>query len=117
MILDNELLSALKHFTTEFEISDESIGLEAIFEAGPGGGYLDKMHTVQYMRKERWHPEIWSRQMLQSWLAGGEKLDVDLARETALDVQVNSEAYAGLKESEALDILALIERARVELGC
>jgi trimethylamine--corrinoid protein Co-methyltransferase len=117
MILDNELLSALKHFTTEFEISDESIGLETIFEAGPGGGYLDKVHTVQYMRKERWHPEIWSRQMLQPWLAGGSKLDVDLAREIALDVKAKAVEYHGLDDSVERDILALIEKARVELGC
>ena len=117
MILDNELLSALKHFTTEFEISEESIGLDTIFEAGPGGGYLDKVHTVRYMRKERWHPEIWSRQMLQPWLAGGSKLDVDLAREIALDVKAKAVEYHGLAESVERDILALIEKARVELGC
>jgi trimethylamine--corrinoid protein Co-methyltransferase len=117
MILDNELLSALKHYTLELEFSEDSIGLDTIFEAGPGGGYLDKVHTVRYMRKERWHPEIWSRQMLQPWLAGGGKLDVDLAREIALDVQANAETYEGLKESEARDLLTLIEKARVELGC
>jgi trimethylamine:corrinoid methyltransferase-like protein len=115
MILDNEMLSALKHFTREFEVSQESIGLETIFEAGPGGGYLDKLHTVQYMRKERWQPEIWSRQMLQSWLAEGSKLDVDLAREVALDVKANMEPYQGLTETEENEILALIERARAEL--
>jgi len=117
MILDNELLSALKHFTTEFEITGESIGLETIFEAGPGGGYLDKLHTVQFMRKERWHPQIWSRQMLQSWLAGGSKIDVDLAREIALDVQANAVDYRGLDETAERDILGLIDRARRELGC
>jgi trimethylamine--corrinoid protein Co-methyltransferase len=116
MILDNEMLSALKHFTREFEVSAESIALETIFEAGPGGGYLDKLHTVQYMRKERWQPEIWSRQMLQSWMAGGSKLDVDLARETALEVQANLEPYQGLTETEEKDILNLIKRARVELN-
>jgi trimethylamine--corrinoid protein Co-methyltransferase len=117
MILDNELLSALKHYTLEFEVSEMSIGLETVFEAGPGGGYLDKIHTVQYMRKERWQPEIWSRQMLQPWLAGGSKLDVDLAGEIALDVAENAEPYQGLSETEEGDILNLIEQARVELGC
>ncbi len=117
MVLDNELLSALKHFTTGFEVSDASIGLETIFEAGPGGGYLDKLHTVQFMRKERWQPKIWSRTMLGPWLAGGSKLDVDLARELALEVQQTVEAFAGLAESEERAILRLIEQARAGLNC
>jgi trimethylamine:corrinoid methyltransferase-like protein len=117
MILDNELLSALKHYTIDLEISDASIGLETVFEAGPGGGYLDKHHTVQYMRKERWHPEIWSRQMLQPWLASGSKLDVDIAREIALNIQQNMEPYQGLSGTEEREILDLIEKARNELGC
>jgi hypothetical protein len=69
------------------------------------------------MRKERWQPEIWSRQMLQSWLAGGSKLDVDLAREIALEVAENSEPYQGLNQTEDADILKLVEKARVDLGC
>jgi len=117
MILDNELLSALKHFTTEFEVSEGSIGLDTILEAGPGGGYLDKVHTVQYMRRERWHPQIWSRQMLQPWLAGGSKLDVDLAREIALNVKAQMVDYHGLDDSVERDLLALIDKARSELGC
>jgi trimethylamine:corrinoid methyltransferase-like protein len=106
------MISALKHYTREFEVSQESIGLETIFEAGPGGGYLDKMHTVQYMRQERWQPEIWSRHMLQSWMAEGSKLDVDLARDIALNVQANLEPFPGLTETEEKDILALIDKAR-----
>jgi trimethylamine--corrinoid protein Co-methyltransferase len=115
MVLDNELLSALKHFTTEFEVSEASIGLDTIFEAGPGGGYLDKLHTVRFMRKERWQPQIWSRTMLGSWLAGGSKLDVDLARELALEVQQTTEPFAGLAESEERAILSLIQKARATL--
>jgi trimethylamine--corrinoid protein Co-methyltransferase len=117
LILDNEMVSALKHYTRAFEFSVDSIGLETIFEAGPGGGYLDKHHTVRYMRKERWHPEIWSRQMLQSWIAGGSKLDVDLAREIALDFMENMEPYPGLSQDQENDILGLIEKAREALNC
>jgi trimethylamine--corrinoid protein Co-methyltransferase len=117
MILDNELLGALDHYTTELEVSEASIGLETIFETGPGGGYLDKPHTVRYMRKERWQPKIWSRQMLQPWIAAGSKLDVDLARDIALDVWVNMQPYQGLSGSQDADILGLIERARQELAC
>jgi trimethylamine:corrinoid methyltransferase-like protein len=116
LILDNELVRALTHYTTELEVSEDSIGLETIFETGPGGSYLDKVHTVKYMRKERWQPEIWSRQMLQPWQAAGSKLDVDLAREIALDVWEHMEPYQGLSQTEESDLLKLIEEARKALA-
>ena len=116
MILDNELLSALKQFTKTFEISAESISLETIFEAGPGGGFLDKMHTARYFRNELWEPKIWSRTMVGPWQAAGGKLDVDLAREFALDVQKNKTGYRGLDDDLERDILRLIEKANQDLG-
>lgn len=116
MILDNEFLSALKHFTRSFEVSEDSIGLETIFEAGPGGGFIDKVHTARYFRTELWQPEIWARTMLGPWQSAGSKLDVDLAREIALEVQQNTEEYQGLETAVEADILALIEKANRELG-
>jgi len=116
MILDNELLSALKQFTKPFEVSEASISLETIFEAGPGGGFIDKMHTARYFRTELWQPEIWSRTMLGPWQAAGSKLDVDLARDIALDVHKNMTEYQGLDADLERDILALIDKANRDIG-
>ena len=87
MALDNEMLRALQHLARAFEVSDETIGLETIFEAGPGGHFLDKLHTVRHLRSEHWQPELWSRLMLRPWMEAGARLDVDRARAIALEVQ------------------------------
>jgi len=84
LILDHEFLSALAHMIKPFQVNEESIGLETILEAGPAGQYLDKEHTVKYLRGEHWQPKIWSREMLAPWLDGPQKLDVDKAREQAV---------------------------------
>jgi trimethylamine--corrinoid protein Co-methyltransferase len=115
MVLDNELISAMKRFTHDFEISPESIGLATILEAGPGGGYLDKTHTAQHFRKELWQPEIWSREMVNPWLAGDQKLDADKARDRVLDFQEKATPFEGLSEGQDKDILALINQARKNL--
>ena len=111
MVLDDELLSALKHFTHEFELSPETIGLETILEAGPGGHYLDKLHTVRYCREEHWQPVIWSREMLRPWLEKGGRLDVDKARQFVLDVQQREPEPSALSESLERELLRVINDA------
>ncbi len=111
MILDDEFLSALKRFTHEFQITEETIGLEAIIEAGPGGHFIDKDHTLRYFRDEHWQPTIWSRHMVRPWLEGGCRLDVDKARELALELRQHALEPVGTSESLEREILRVIERA------
>jgi trimethylamine:corrinoid methyltransferase-like protein len=116
MVLDDEMLSALKHLTREFEISEETVGLGTILEAGPGGQFLDKMHTARHFRREHWEPGIWSRHMLRPWLDAERQLDVDRARELALKVQAEVQqgglAPVGMPEGVEREVLGVIERAR-----
>ena len=115
MILDNEFLSALSHFCREFEVSEESLGLETILEAGPGGSYMDKEHTARRFRHEHWQPEIWSREMLAPWLAGPCKLDVDQARQQAIELMQKKEMGPGLPVTFENDLLKIIDHARQKL--
>ncbi len=116
MVLDNELLGALARYTYEFEISPETLALETIFEAGPGGGYIDKLHTAQHFRKEHWQPRIWSREMLSPWLAGDRQLDADRARERVLEIAALPPEPSFISEALERDILALIGRAEKALA-
>jgi len=115
LVLDNEFLSALKRFSVDFEISDESIGFETILAAGPGGQYLDKEHTVRYMRREHWQPRLWSREMLTPWLDGPRKLDADRAREIALQVLREGNPADGLSPEFDLELRKIIARAQSAL--
>jgi trimethylamine--corrinoid protein Co-methyltransferase len=119
MILDDEWMSALRRYTHEFEISEETIGLQTILEAGPGGHFLDKLHTVRHFRDEHWNPGIWSRQMLGPWLAGDHRLDVDRAREKALDVQSDRRRQGpgpeGMSESLEKHVVQIMDCARRKL--
>jgi trimethylamine--corrinoid protein Co-methyltransferase len=111
LILDNELISALKRFVYDFEVSEESIGLETIFETGPGRQFLDKDHTAKFFRTEHYQPSMWTRTMLAPWLDEGAKLDIDRARELAISVWKEGPDPLGLTETQDQEILALIARA------
>ena len=105
MILADEWMGALQRFTHECEVSEGSIGLETILEAGPGGHYLDKLHTVRHFREEHWNPSIWSRQMLRPWMEGGRQLDADIACERALQLRLELQRNPPQPAlSDALDI-------------
>jgi len=116
MVLDNEFLSALQHFAHEFEITDDTIGLDAIMEAGPGGHFLDKDHTVKYFREELWEPRIWSREMVRPWMEGGRKLDADYARDVVLGLTPEDLETPGMSDSLEREVLRIIEQAKRKLG-
>jgi trimethylamine--corrinoid protein Co-methyltransferase len=61
MILDAELISALRRVISGFEINDEMLGLDVINEVDAGGLFFSSRHTVRHMRKELWQPTIWSK--------------------------------------------------------
>jgi trimethylamine--corrinoid protein Co-methyltransferase len=119
MVLDDEMVGALSRLTHDFEISDETIGLETILDAGPGGHYIDRLHTVRHFREEHWNPTIWSRRMLRPWMEAGRPLDVDVGREVVLDVHSRfgrgELATEGMSEPLERSVLAIIERARQAL--
>jgi trimethylamine--corrinoid protein Co-methyltransferase len=119
MVLDDEMIGALERFTHAFQVTEETIGLQEILEAGPGGHYLDKQHTARYFRQEHWNPTVWSRRMLRPWMEAGHKLDADVAREMVMAVQeqVRQGALAPEGMSETLEraVLGIIERAKTEL--
>jgi trimethylamine---corrinoid protein Co-methyltransferase len=115
LILDDEFLSALKHMAKPFAVDEDSIGLETIIAAGPAGQYLDKDHTVKYLRKEQWDPRIWSREMLGPWLNGPRLLDAGKAREIALQHKRSFQPETQLDSRHEQEILSIIDRARRDL--
>jgi trimethylamine--corrinoid protein Co-methyltransferase len=112
MVLDNEFLGALKHFSQEFNLDEEAIGLDMIIQAGPGGSYVAEMHTARHFRHELWQPSIWSREMLAVWRERGEKLDVDKAREIANKTRASEPM---VPQAFLDEIEAIIHQASLEL--
>jgi len=115
LVLDNEVISALKRLVYDFEVTEESIGLDTILETGPGRQFLDKEHTARHYRSEHWEPRMWTRTMFTPWLEEGAKLDVDRAREFALAVWEEPPDPSQLTEVQEKDILKVIARAEKSL--
>lgn len=116
MCLDDEFLGALSRFVHEFDVTEETIGLDAILAAGPGGNYLDAEQTLKFFRDEHWQPGLWSRQMLRPWMADGAKLDADRAREKVLDLARSAHRPAPLAEGLEREIRRIVDKAGADLA-
>ncbi len=112
LVLDNEFLGAVKHLCQEFTIDEESIAVDTILETGIAGIYAGHEHTVRNFRKELWQPGIWSREMLNVWLANGEKLDADKAAGIAASAKADK---IHINQTFEIDLLEVIADARSRL--
>ena len=70
-VIDNEIALMLKRIRQGLEFSPKNLALDVIAETGPGGNYMDKMHTFEHMRTTGLLPDIAARDMRDTWEAKG----------------------------------------------
>ena len=80
LLLGNEVVSWIKAFAKEFEVSEETLALDVITELGPEGDFLNTPHTLKHFR-ERWYPDLFERTTYESWLSKGGKSLPERAKE------------------------------------
>lgn len=66
LLLDGEIWSVMHKMFQGIEINDETLALEAIRRAGPGGSFLAEKHTLKHMR-ELWRPSLIDRRPYSEW--------------------------------------------------
>jgi len=117
MIIDDEMVSALRHFARGFEVNEETLAFSDLKAVGPGGNFLATDHTAGHFRSELWEPHVFSREMFIGWQRDGGKLDVDLAAEIYHDL-IQREPLpthlSGALESELLGIIHQATGAELE---
>jgi len=74
LVMDNEILGAIKRVLQGIDISETSLAVDVIGAVGPGGHFLAQKHTREQHTKERWFPKISNRLGLYEWRK--ERLDL-----------------------------------------
>lgn len=57
-MVDLEIISIVERFMSDIKTDPESLAVDVINEAGPGGEFLTKEHTYKHCRTEVWSPKI-----------------------------------------------------------
>jgi trimethylamine--corrinoid protein Co-methyltransferase len=72
-VIDDEIVGTAMRVLRGVEVTEASMAVEAIHRVGPGGHYLMDAHTVQFMRSDRFYPQMADRQNRAAWEEGGKK--------------------------------------------
>ncbi len=72
-VIDNEIALMLKQMKRGVEFNEKDLSLDLIKEIGPGGTYMDCMHTMKNMRKTAFYPKVATRDMRGKWIDQGKE--------------------------------------------
>lgn len=81
VVVCDELVRMVKHVLRGVTVDDDTLALDAIRAAGPGGSFLSSDHTVRHFRQELYFPALFRRQTIDQWLASGGRMAHEVAHE------------------------------------
>jgi len=85
IVVCNEVISFVRRLMRGIEITPETLALDAIHAAGPGGSFLESPHTARHFR-EVWYPRILDRRTHAAWAEVGKPTPQQTARDIARQV-------------------------------
>jgi trimethylamine--corrinoid protein Co-methyltransferase len=68
----DQIVSWIKAFCQEMEVSPETLALDEVARVGAGGSYLTTRHTRQHF-KQTWYPDLFERGIYADWEKKGSK--------------------------------------------
>ncbi len=81
LVLDNDLLGMALRAVRGIRVDDQTLALDAIKAAGPGGNFVANRHTRKHMRREHYVPPLSDREPRETWEAAGSKSSAARAHE------------------------------------
>jgi len=111
-VIDNEIVDYALSFTQGIEVNEDTLAVDVIDKAGPGGHFLGEKHTLQHFR-ERWMPRL-NVDSLETWEKEGIKSLGELAHEKVKEILATHKP-APLPEDVDREISRILQRAEAEL--
>jgi trimethylamine--corrinoid protein Co-methyltransferase len=114
LVMGNEVIGMAKRFIQGIEVSPETLARDVIEEVGPGGHFLQEMHTVRHMRNELWMPRLLARQHRDIWQAEGSKDMAQRVGERAREI-IDSHQVQPLQDKTLTALAKLKREGEIEL--
>jgi trimethylamine--corrinoid protein Co-methyltransferase len=110
-IIDDEMCGIVKRIKKGFDVNDDTLGLNAIKEAGPGGHFLDKDHTFKHFRGELYQSTLSNCDDFAGWYAKGSPQSIEAANKKYKQI-LDSYEVPELSADVDKDLLKFIENMR-----
>jgi trimethylamine:corrinoid methyltransferase-like protein len=72
LVIDDRLVSVIQRTVAGVEVDDDTLAMDEIIEAGPGGHFLRRKHTLRHCR-EMLRPDLFVPDVLDNWMNAGSK--------------------------------------------
>jgi len=115
LVMDDEIVSWVKRFTSGLEISAETLATEIIHKVGPGGNFLTNKHTLKYTRTESWQSRLFAKNAYTAWEAEGRKSLEDRAHERAAEILAAHQPEP-IAENVMAEVIRVREKGAEELA-
>lgn len=84
MVMGNEIIHWIKRYMSGVEVNARTLAVDVIKAVGPGGHFMTQRHTIDFMRKEVWQPELFYADSYGAWMKeGAETLEQRADRKVA----------------------------------
>ena len=71
LVMGDEIVGMVRRIVRGIEVDEETLALEDIDRAGPGGEFLSSVHTYKHFKTETWFPTLFNRMRYNDWKAAG----------------------------------------------
>jgi trimethylamine--corrinoid protein Co-methyltransferase len=112
LVADHEICGIIHRMLQGIEVSDSSIGIDAIEKVGPGGHFLSQPHTLKSFQKEHFIPKLLDRDSHESWIAQGRPGMLDNAKKAVKKIlsEHQPKALDPEMEKDLLSVVAEVEK-------
>ena len=115
LVWQDEVIAYVERIIRGFEISDDTLALDVIDDVGPGGTFIDQLHTLEHFRHELWQPTLLDRDYWPNWEDAGRP---DTASRTRDRMEELLAAYVPTPVPDEVDreVDGILAKAREDLG-
>lgn len=111
LVIADEIIRMMRYYMQGVPVNENTLALDAIARAEPGGGFLADEHTMDNFRTAQWLPELIDRRQYDVWENSGSKDMRARANERARAILAEHEVPELPKAAEQMIKEVLEERA------
>ncbi|UCB45623.1 MAG: trimethylamine methyltransferase family protein [Spirochaetota bacterium] len=100
ILFADEIIGMVKYMLRPLEFKKESVALDLIAKAGPGGNFIMEEHTATRFKDVLWLPRFLERNMYEKWEEEGKRTTRQILNESAKAIYENHKPMPLAEEAQ-----------------